>query len=113
MGVELIAICSNDGDAFPEDSFENMKLKDYPFPYLHDSDQLAAKAFDAQSTPEAFLFDADKTLRYHGAIDDSPESKNLVNSHFLKDAVLSIIAGEQVKITEAPLIGCSIKWKIV
>lgn len=112
QGVKFLAICSNDGQAFPEDSFENMKLKKYPFPYLHDDTQQVAKSFDAQATPEAFVFDSNQTLRYHGAIDDSPETKSLAKKNFLNDAIVSVLKGEPVKTAKVPLIGCSIKWKI-
>lgn len=110
-GVKFLAICSNDGQAFPEDSFENMKLKKYPFPYLHDETQQVAKAFDAQATPEAFVFDSNQVLRYHGAIDDSPETKSLVKRSYLNDAIVSVLKSEVVQTAEVPLIGCSIKWK--
>ena len=111
-GVQFLAICSNDGQAFPEDCFENMKLKKYPFPYLHDETQQVAKSFDAQATPEAFVFDSNLALKYHGAIDDSPETKSLIKKNFLTDAIVSVLKGEMLQTTEAPLIGCSIKWKI-
>ena len=110
--VQFLAICSNDGQAFPEDSFENMKLKKYPFPYLHDETQQVAKSFDAQATPEAFVFNSNLVLKYHGAIDDSPETKSLVKKSYLKDAIVSVLKGETLTTTEVPLIGCSIKWKI-
>ena len=112
QNVSIIAICSNDGSAFPEDSFENMKLKKYPFPYLHDESQIVAKAFDAQATPEAYVFDSEFTLRYHGAIDDTPEAHEAVKQHYLRDAINAILTDTRIEITEAPLIGCSIKWKI-
>lgn len=110
--VHIVCICSNDGDAFPEDSFENMKLKNYPFPYLHDATQVVARSFDAQTTPEVFLFDNMHTLRYHGAIDNNPESKSLATCHYVKEALEAILAGGQISKTESPLIGCSLKWKI-
>ena len=89
-----------------------MKLKKYPFPYLHDETQQVAKSFDAQATPEAFVFDSNLALKYHGAIDDSPETKSLIKKNFLTDAIVSVLKGEMLQTTEAPLIGCSIKWKI-
>jgi peroxiredoxin len=112
QNVEFLAICSNDGSAFPEDSFEQMKTKEFPFPYLHDETQIVAKSFDAQATPEVFVFDKNYILNYHGAIDDNPESLGFVKKHLLRDAVTAVINNRPVETPEAPLIGCSIKWKL-
>jgi hypothetical protein len=47
IGVGFVAISSNDVSAYPEDSFENMKLfaeaHRFPFPYLYDEDQSVAR----------------------------------------------------------------------
>ena len=46
LGVNTIAINSNDDKAYPEDSFEHMKLisheLNFPFHYLHDETQEVA-----------------------------------------------------------------------
>ena len=110
--VNFICICSNDGAAFPEDSFENMKLKDFPFPYLHDEKQDAARAFDAQTTPEVYVFDQTQTLKYHGAVDNNPESKNLASKHYLIETLEAILENKEVPQTQSQVIGCSLKWKI-
>nr|WP_309775294.1 redoxin domain-containing protein [Nitrobacter vulgaris] len=50
-GVGFVAICSNDAASHPEDSFGNMKnfakTHNFPFPYLHDETQAAARAYGA------------------------------------------------------------------
>jgi peroxiredoxin len=112
FGVDFIAICSNDGNAYPEDSFENMKLKNFPYPYLHDESQDVARAFGAQATPEAFVFDAEQTLRYHGAIDNNPEQSSKDTEQYLENAIQSILNSSPVPKPEAPFIGCSIKWSL-
>src|SRR6266568_9624614 len=57
-GFGFAAICSNDAKSYPEDSFANMqrfaKTHDFPFPYLHDEDQTAARAYGAVCTPDFF-----------------------------------------------------------
>ena len=57
-GIPIFAICSNDSEEYPEDSFENMKLiatrYKFPFPYLHDENQKVAKDFGAVCTPDFF-----------------------------------------------------------
>ena len=60
LGINVLAICSNDAEEYPQDSFENMKKFDldhsFPFPYLHDADQSTAKNFGAECTPDFFGF---------------------------------------------------------
>ena len=76
-GVRFAGISSNDASKQPKDSFEAMgrrvQEQSYPFPYLYDEDGRVARSFGATRTPEVFLFDADRALRYHGAIDSDWE----------------------------------------
>ena len=75
MGVQLVAINSNDDKAYPEDSYPKMvkraKEKGFNFPYVRDPGQKAAEAYGAVCTPHVFAFDMDRKLRYRGRIDDS------------------------------------------
>ena len=43
----------------------------FNFDYLHDEDQSLARALGSERTPEVFVFDRDRRLVYHGAIDDN------------------------------------------
>ena len=78
LGVNVIAISSNDAANYPEDSFDNMKRwaaeKAFPFKYLHDESQEVARAYDAVCTPDFFGYDADLELQYRGRLDDSKTS---------------------------------------
>ncbi|MCC6254610.1 MAG: thioredoxin family protein, partial [Ignavibacteriaceae bacterium] len=73
-GVQIIAINSNDDVKYPDDSFDEMKkrakVKNFNFPYLRDETQEIAKAFGATHTPQIFLFDKQRKLKYEGKIDD-------------------------------------------
>ena len=75
LGVNTIAICSNDASTHPDDSFDNMKRfaeeHGFPFPYLHDETQDVAHAYDAVCTPDFFGFNADLELQYRGRLDES------------------------------------------
>ncbi len=114
-GVQLIAISSNDPEQYPDDSFPKMKEraqeKGFNFPYLFDETQEVARAYGAERTPEVFVFDRDRRLRYHGAIDDNYEDPNAVQRHYLREALDAILAGKDPEITETPPVGCTIKWK--
>jgi peroxiredoxin len=114
-GVRFAAICANNPDAYPQDSFENMatraRAEQYNFPYLHDPSQAVAQDYGAQRTPEAFLFDAEGKLRYHGRIDDNPQNEGAVVQHDLRNALEAVLAGREPEVAETGAIGCSIKWR--
>jgi len=114
-GVRFVLINSNDPAKYPEDSFEQMqvraRLKAYPFPYLFDESQEVARRYGATRTPEIFLFDAARTLRYHGAPDDNSEDPQAVRQHYLRDAVEAVLADQAPAVAETPPRGCSIKWR--
>ncbi|MGH2920772.1 MAG: thioredoxin family protein [Gaiellaceae bacterium] len=113
-GFRLVAINSNDAGSHPEDSFEEMKkraeARGFNFVYLYDEDQSAARAYGAERTPEVFLFDRDRRLVYHGAIDDSRDEDD-VSQTYLRDAIESVLAGEEPAVSETPPVGCTVKWK--
>ncbi len=113
-GFRLVAINSNDAESHPADSFEGMKQhaseKGFPFPYLHDEDQSVARMYGPERTPEVFLFDADRRLVYHGAIDDSRD-EDVVSENYLRDAIDAVLDGRDPEQSDTPPVGCSIKWR--
>jgi peroxiredoxin len=114
-GVQLVAVSANDAEKYPQDSLPAMKAraaeKGFNFPYLYDETQALARAYDAGRTPEVFLFDDQRKLRYHGAIDDNYDDPTAVQQPYLRDALDSILAGREPAISETPPVGCTIKWK--
>ena len=113
-GFRLVAISSNDADHYPADSFDEMKARaermGFNFDYLYDEDQSVARALGAERTPEVFLFDRDRRLVYHGAIDDSRDDRG-VTQHYLRDALDALFAGDEPTVTDTPAPGCTVKWK--
>ena len=113
--VQLIGINPNDEITYPEDSFENMKLfaKEYNmnFPYLRDETQKIAKEYDAACTPDIYVYDKDRKLKYHGRIDDNWKDENLVTQKELEKAIDILLAGKNIEFKQIPSLGCSIKWK--
>ena len=67
MGLNTVAIMSNDPTDYEEDSFENMQAVarefDFPFPYLIDETQEIAKNYGAVCTPDFFGYNADLQLQ--------------------------------------------------
>ena len=114
-GVRFVAISSNDVETYPQDSPDNMKKvaneEKYPFPYLYDETQEVAKAYEAECTPDIFVFDAELKCVYRGQFDDSRPNKGVATGKDLSDALDSIIAGEKVSKEQKPSVGCNIKWK--
>ena len=114
QGLRVVAVNSNNAARYPEDSFERMKERaeelDFPFDYLFDASQTLARALGAERTPEVFLFDWERRLRYHGAIDDSRD-EHTVSRSYVRDAVDALLAGAEPPVTETDSVGCTVKWK--
>lgn len=115
-GVAVVAISSNDAEAYPADSPDQMarlaREVGYPFPYLHDASQEVAKAFDAACTPDFYLFDGDGVLVYRGQFDGSRPGNDVpVTGSALRTAVDRVLAGEPVSRDQLPSLGCNIKWR--
>jgi alkyl hydroperoxide reductase subunit AhpC len=113
--VALIAINANDDKRYPEDSFENMKVrarnKGFNFFFLRDENQNVARQYGAERTPEVFVFDKERILRYHGRIDDNVYEPSQVRKHYLRDALNALLKGKNVPVEETEAVGCTIKWK--
>ena len=112
-GVAFVAINANDPVKYPGDNFEAMqeraRSREYPFPYLQDLPQTTARAYGATRTPDVFVFDRQRKLVYHGAPDDNSDV-DLVQQHYLRDALEAALAGRLAPISETPPVGCTIKW---
>lgn len=116
LGVNTVAIMSNDPADYPEDSFENMqavaKAFDFSFPYLLDETQQVAKAYDAVCTPDFFGFNADLKLQYRGRFDESRKETAPNSSRDLFYAMKLVAETGQGPREQIPSMGCSIKWKV-
>jgi hypothetical protein len=113
-GVRLVAVSSNDAARYPEDSFERMKERareqEFSFDYLYDEEQALARALGSERTPEVFVFDRDRRLRYHGAIDDNRD-ETAVTRHYLRDALEAVLENRDPPVAETPPVGCTVKWR--
>jgi len=115
-GLGIVAISSNDVEAYPEDApaslAEDARDAGYAFPVLFDETQDVAKAFTAACTPDFFLFDADRRLVYRGQMDASRPGNGVpVTGQDLRAALDSVLAGRPVSEDQSPSVGCSIKWR--
>jgi peroxiredoxin len=117
LGVNAIAIQSNDVVNYPDDNFQRMHEVaaefDFPFPYVLDETQEVAKAYGAVCTPDFFGFNNKLELQYRGRFDES--RKETAPEGVRRDlfAAMKQVAqtghGPREQIAS---IGCSIKWKL-
>ncbi|HEV3300448.1 MAG TPA: thioredoxin family protein [Planctomycetaceae bacterium] len=108
--VQILAINSNDQDTFA-DVVAHASERKLPFPVLKDVDQSAAAAFGARRTPEVFLLDGNRTIRYRGRIDDQygyTYRRAAPTRTELKDALTELLAGKRITTPESECQGCLI-----
>jgi peroxiredoxin len=115
-GVTFVAICSNDSVTYPDDAPDKLREMavehGFPFPLLHDETQSVAKAYDAQCTPDFFLYNSHRCLFYHGRLDDStPRNGIAATGREMRPALDALLEGQIFPAVQKPSIGCSIKWK--
>lgn len=114
--IGVVAISSNDIEAYPEDSPEEMrevaKKWNFHFPYLYDESQAVARAYDAACTPDFYLFNSASELVYRGQIDKSrPGNSEPNNGEDLRSALDDLVTGNPISVEQVPSVGCNIKWK--
>ncbi|MGH7284971.1 MAG: thioredoxin family protein [Polyangiaceae bacterium] len=114
-GVDTIAVNANDASRYPDDGMAQMKARarerEFDFPYVRDDSQNLARALGARFTPEVFLFDRERKLRYQGRIDDNHRDARNVKAHDLRNALDALLTGKNPPIEETSAVGCSVKWK--
>jgi hypothetical protein len=115
-GVRVLAVNSNDAERYPRDSFEAMRERveaepdEWPFPYLHDATQEAARAWNAQTTPHVYVLDANGVIRYEGA-PDADHQQPALRADWLRGALDAVLNGSEPDPAATDPEGCSIKWR--
>src|SRR6266853_272588 len=97
-------------------SFANMqrfaKTHDFPFPYLHDADQTAGRAYGAVCTPDFFGYDAARRLKYRGRLDEGRMNAPPAGARReLLEAMRAIAVSGETPSPQLASMGCSIKSK--
>lgn len=115
-GVKAIAIMPNDTEAYPADSFDNMKAfakaHRFGFPYLIDRTQEVARAYGAVCTPDIFGFDRELGLSYRGRLQEVRGTTPVKGAkREMLEAMHQIARSGQGPAEQVPAIGCSIKWR--
>ena len=115
LGINCVAIMSNDPTDYPEDSFDNMQkvaeTNQFPFPYLIDKSQAVAKAYGAVCTPDFFGYNHEGGLQYRGRLDASRKEAAAPDvRRDLFEAMKQIAETGRGPADQIPSMGCSIKW---
>jgi peroxiredoxin len=114
-GVKFVGINSNSEVSYPEDSLAKMveRMNTYHFPwiYLRDDQQEAAKEYGALRTPHFFIFDDKHHLIYTGRAVDSPRDPSKITVNDLENALEDYFQGKEVKKPLTNPLGCNIKWE--
>lgn len=115
MGYPVVAIQPNDVTVKPGDNLDAMKVraqeKGFGFLYLLDADQSIYPQYGASRTPEIYLLDANRVLRYHGAIDDNAQDASAVTVNYVEKAIAALEAGQDPNPADVKAIGCTIKTR--
>lgn len=109
-GVSVIGINSNKQDSLTElAAFAHRHEID--FPLLKDVGSRIADVMHAKRTPEVFLLDEERIVRYHGRIDDQygvGYAKDKPAKNELVIAIEELLAGKPVSVAETDVVGCHI-----
>ena len=112
-GLQIVAVNANNPSLSSIDDLPEIQRKyaeqPWPFPYLRDREGVLARQCGAICTPHAFLFDADRRLRYRGRIDDSRTGRRVTRDD-LSEAAADVLSGRPVRTPETEPFGCAIVW---
>ncbi|HVX11024.1 MAG TPA: M56 family metallopeptidase [Pirellulales bacterium] len=109
-GVAVIGIDANQQDTPTELAHFARQLR-ITYPLLKDPGNRVADQFRAERTPEAFVLDRDRTVRYWGRIDDQfgiGYARQEAAQHYVAQAVDDLLAGRPVTENHTASIGCHI-----
>ncbi len=105
--VQIVGVHPNKHEKIEEIKKYKEKHK-LAFTILKDTDNVLADYFNARRTPEVFLIDSKKILRYRGAIDDSRQDPK---TQYLRSNLDLVLEGKAIpdKQKKTRAIGCLIK----
>lgn len=114
--IAIVAISSNDAEAYPDDSPESLKefaiAESLPFILCYDPTQETAKAYSAACTPDFFLFNRERSLIYRGQLDGSRPGNNIpLSGNDLRSAIDAALSDQPISGDQKASLGCNIKWR--
>jgi peroxiredoxin len=110
-GVKVvgISVSGQDQDKIPGIK-EYTKEHKSNYIYAYDETQAVGKAYGAVATPQFFVLDKERKIRYTGALDDN-QKEDSVKETYLKPAVDAVLSGKTPAVEETKAVGCGIGYK--
>jgi hypothetical protein len=108
--VAFVAVNSNAQDTL-EQTRAQAKANGLSFPVLKDAGNVVADLFGAERTPEVFVLDVERKLRYRGMLDDQygyRERRTKPTKTYVVDAVDALLRSGTISVAETPVLGCHI-----
>jgi thiol-disulfide isomerase/thioredoxin len=109
-GVKLVGVSVVNNDSLSGIK-DYMKDKKSNYVYGYDESQALGKAYGATNTPQFFVLDKDRVIRYTGALDDSPLKEDKAEKHYVRDAINAVLKGEKPAVEETRAVGCGVGYK--
>lgn len=111
QGVAFVAVVCDAVDAAEVD--QHAAEAQIACPVFFDPDKVVAAHFRATTTPQVFVLDRNRVLRYSGLVNNLYTSRLVrqpkADADYLADAIASVVAGEAVAIEETIPIGCPLE----
>jgi len=114
--VKFVGVCCSGAPGYAEEDGipaikSAIKAGKYNIDYAYDESGKIGKAYGATVTPQFFVLDKDRTIRYTGLLDDAGRDETKIKESYVKKAVEAVLANETVEITETRAQGCGIPYK--
>ena len=110
QGVGFLGVNANSQDSITEIA-NYARRHEVDFPLLKDVGNQVADQFGATRTPEVFVLDRARVVRYFGRIDDQygiGYVRNEAEQHDLRNAIDELLAGKNVSLPAQNAVGCLI-----
>ena len=109
--VKLVGVSVNEhpDDKLPQIK-EWVKSKGSQYVYGYDETQEIGRKYGSTKTPEFFVLDKDRTIRYMGAMYKNPLKVEPGDTNYVAEAVDALLAGEEIETKETKAIGCGIQY---
>lgn len=114
--VKFIGVCCSGAPGYAEEDGipaikTAIKAGKYNIDYAYDESGKIGKSYGATVTPQFFVLDKDRTVRYTGLLDDGGRDESKIANPYVKKAIDSLLANETIEVTETRQQGCGIPYK--
>lgn len=79
------------------------------FTYGYDETMDIGRAYGVTTTPQFFVLDKERKIRYTGALDDNAKESS-VKVNYVKAATDALLSGKEIEVTETKARGCGVSY---